>query len=240
MCRHPSDSHVDEREFCAARYNPRVKRLILSIIICLLAGAVINVLVAWGVALTSSRPDAAWELYNAGNVDVGRTTGMLHAAHRASTRSFVNGTLIDRDELVAMLPGTSRLLAEGSGSEHYFGWPRFCQSFRITSRFAPVWSYPWASVSPHATMHDALRIESSPWSGNDVVFLPLRPIWPGFLINTLLYGATLWLLFFGFAMMRRYRRRRRGACPYCRYPRGASDVCSECGRTLPADRSESR
>ena len=63
--------------------------------------------------------------------------------------------------------------------------------------------------------------------------LPLRPIWPGFAVNTLIYAAVLWLLIFSRFALRRFIRQRRGLCPACAYPRGESHVCSECGKPLP-------
>ena len=63
--------------------------------------------------------------------------------------------------------------------------------------------------------------------------LPLRPIPGGFAVNTLFYAAVLWLLIPGPFVLRRFMRVRRGLCPACAYPRGESDVCSECGKALP-------
>jgi hypothetical protein len=63
--------------------------------------------------------------------------------------------------------------------------------------------------------------------------LPLRPIWPGFAINTLLYAGMLWLLFAAPFALRRRRRIKRGLCPKCAYPIGVSDVCTECGADVP-------
>jgi hypothetical protein len=59
--------------------------------------------------------------------------------------------------------------------------------------------------------------------------LPLRPIWPGFAINTMFYAGVLWMLFCGPFALRRMIRRRRGQCPACTYPIGQSPVCTECG-----------
>jgi hypothetical protein len=55
------------------------------------------------------------------------------------------------------------------------------------------------------------------------------PMWPGFAINTVFYAAILWLLFATPFALRRWRRIKRGLCPACAYPVGASDVCTECG-----------
>ncbi len=65
-------------------------------------------------------------------------------------------------------------------------------------------------------------------------FLLMRPIWPGFAINTLLYAALLWLLIPGPFVLRRFLRLRRGLCPKCAYPIGESSVCTECGKPLPS------
>ena len=68
----------------------------------------------------------------------------------------------------------------------------------------------------------------------DGKLLPLRPIWPGFAINTVFYAVVLWLLFAlggtPFALRRR-RRIKRGLCPKCAYDlRGIeSSACPECG-----------
>ncbi len=61
--------------------------------------------------------------------------------------------------------------------------------------------------------------------------LPLRPIWPGFAINTIFYAAILWLLTLGPFNARRFIRRKRGLCINCGYDlRGAEhEVCPECG-----------
>ncbi len=65
--------------------------------------------------------------------------------------------------------------------------------------------------------------------------LPLRPMWPGFAINTIFYAAILWGLTLGpftaCRITRRIVRRRRGHCIKCGYDlRGEFESgCSECG-----------
>ena len=70
--------------------------------------------------------------------------------------------------------------------------------------------------------------------------LPWRPIWPGFALNTVFYAFILWLLVAGPFVLRRWRRIRRGLCPKCAYPLGASDVCTECGAPLIGQASSHR
>ena len=61
--------------------------------------------------------------------------------------------------------------------------------------------------------------------------LPMMPIWPGFAINTIFYGAILWLLILGPFALRRYIRHKHGCCIKCGYDlRGADhEACPECG-----------
>jgi hypothetical protein len=62
--------------------------------------------------------------------------------------------------------------------------------------------------------------------------LPLTPVLPGFVLNTLLYAAILWAPIVGLPACRRRLRHRRGQCPACAYPVGVSPVCTECGEAV--------
>ncbi len=61
--------------------------------------------------------------------------------------------------------------------------------------------------------------------------LPMRPLWPGFAINTIFYATILWLVTLGPFTVRRFIRDKRGRCTKCGYDlRGSSGgVCPECG-----------
>ncbi len=64
--------------------------------------------------------------------------------------------------------------------------------------------------------------------------LPYAVAGLGFGFNTLFYAALLWLLFLGPFTLRRHLRARRGLCPACAYPVGEASVCSECGKAVNA------
>ncbi len=70
------------------------------------------------------------------------------------------------------------------------------------------------------------------------LILPLRPIWPAFLANTLLYATLSQLLVSAPRQLRRHLRARRGLCPACGYPVGEAVVCSECGRAVSSKRHQ--
>jgi hypothetical protein len=105
--------------------------------------------------------------------------------------------------------------------ENVRGWP--CYSLRST----------YTKPHPDAVITVLEGIELTPWTPAAVGWpepriLPTALIWPGFAVNTIFYATLLWLPF----VLRRFVRVRRGLCPACAYPRGESDVCSECGKAL--------
>ncbi len=62
---------------------------------------------------------------------------------------------------------------------------------------------------------------------------PVELIWVGVGVNSMLCAAILLGVIPGPSALRRVVRIKRGLCPACAYPRGESDVCSECGKALP-------
>jgi hypothetical protein len=61
--------------------------------------------------------------------------------------------------------------------------------------------------------------------------LPLDPVLPGFLLNTLVY-ASLPALVLTAAHLRAHRRRRQSRCPACGYPVAGLPTCPECGQAV--------
>ncbi|MEE8156293.1 MAG: hypothetical protein V3T53_15170 [Phycisphaerales bacterium] len=61
--------------------------------------------------------------------------------------------------------------------------------------------------------------------------LPLRPLWPGFAVNTIFYATVLWLLTLGPFIARHAIRHKRRLCPKCAYFLGQAygRGCPECG-----------
>jgi hypothetical protein len=104
--------------------------------------------------------------------------------------------------------GTTRIV-EGALREDGLGWPRLAAHTRTVydQRMPP-------------------RFEDR--------HLPIRPIWPGFAINTIFYAAILWVVFLVPRSVKRLRRRAKGCCIHCGYDlRGQpadSKTCPECGR----------
>jgi hypothetical protein len=93
-------------------------------------------------------------------------------------------------------------------------------------------SYPVGSA---AYTSSTFIISGSGGTGKLKPFLPLRPIWPGFAIDTLGYGLVLYLLYICVKVPRRFfvevSRMRRGCCISCGYQLQYDFVrgCPECG-----------
>ena len=74
------------------------------------------------------------------------------------------------------------------------------------------------------------RGAADPWIASR--FIPLQPLYRGFVANTLFYAVVLWTFLRGPGVARRHLRRRRNLCPECAYPVGARSVCTECGTAV--------
>ena len=64
--------------------------------------------------------------------------------------------------------------------------------------------------------------------------LPLRPLWPGFVLNAMFYATFCWSVLRGPGALRRWRRRRAGCCAGCGYDRiglSMQTPCPECGNS---------
>lgn len=61
--------------------------------------------------------------------------------------------------------------------------------------------------------------------------LPLDPVLPGFVLNTLVYASLPALVLTAFHL-RAQRRRRQSRCPGCGYPVAGLPTCPECGQAI--------
>ena len=236
-----------------------MRRRIFIAAIFLLAGAVVNVAVAWWCAMTSfsAHTEQAIAVYDS-------TIWQVDRISRTGAVVFVS--VWSRGRTV----GPSRLTAQqvrGSGffeadpAELLADWTRIVsptpefesgevsrETQAVSARGLPMLAL-WCETTrrgagrirggfdtgslPLNHWRWLKRIPGGSFLANPRV-LPLRPLWPGFAVNTLFYAVVLWLLIPGPFVLRRLIRRRRGLCPACAYPMGESAVCSECGKRIPA------
>lgn len=100
------------------------------------------------------------------------------------------------------------------------GWP-----FRCLEQ--TDW-YDTTSANPRRESH-RVGFGVPTLSGRTDIILPIRPLFPGLVINSVLYGFVLWIAFAAVSETRRVMRLRRGGCPKCGYDLTGLDGCPECG-----------
>ncbi len=195
-----------------------MKRHLLIIAIWLLLGAVVNVAVAWGCFVS-----ADWVFDTRGlsitEGDVEWWSEHVPAEFPAEPSYFY---------ISSALGYVSRNYSWGLPGHvpHPYHLKRCSAGLPFRSLFIVV-------VGTRNESGDSVLFRSTGLQQGPSFFLPLRPEWPGFAINTIFYAAILWLLIPGPFALRRFLRVRRGLCPKCAYPMGESSVCTECGCELP-------
>ena len=227
-----------------------LKRPLLIIVIFLLLGAVVNVAVAWGLAVS---------VVGRARFEEGAKV-QSHDEKLFAMRLSYLGVRVDslfRTRSVDS-PGGSDLWNEPlptwtkalTPSAEYAAGQRSAESRWDKSYGLPMlamrrtyWMY-FQGSRPHP-IRDGVVVESDSLGlpripsrrRTSAARTPLRPIWPGFIANTIFYAAIMWLLICGLPSLAvgglARLRVRRSLCPKCAYPIGESSVCTECGRELP-------
>jgi hypothetical protein len=206
-----------------------MKRRATKVVLFLLLGAIVNVAVAWACHLTleersaesltrkPTQSEIEWWRQQKPAAFVAEPYGVVE--WRRPGRTTVTLTQNALEGFVATFGDRCQLLRSG--------WP--CPSMEQFS-----WNSPAKAIAVNA---DAMLIPPTwqwPFAERN---LPLRPHWPGFIVNTLVYALTLWIFFAALGRMRRMIRRRRGLCPACAYPVGQSPTCTECGAAVNQNRA---
>jgi hypothetical protein len=238
-----------------------MRRWLFRIVLLLAIGAVINVAVAWGLAIRPASGFLEWYWTTSETRAWGLTIypGEIWIQEGATPYHEYGRTGLTADEFRALLPAWSQLVAlqpseefltTDDFSEHATGWPMHSmRSFEayfyeeglpdVAQRTTGgVLTLPprWLPTLPS----DGTIF--SPVFGNE---LPCIPIWPGFYVNTLLYACAAWLVFFApFTALRftkRARRQRKGLCLCCGYDlRGSASASDACPEAVARPQSRAR
>jgi hypothetical protein len=130
-------------------------------------------------------------------------------------------------------PFISHCIMEG----HEWGGD-FSGAFNAKIKRHRVLDTGWPGLALPAWLKN-LQPGMSDWRMRDA--LPLRPVLPGFLLNSAIHGCLACLVAITCTMIRRAYRRRCGRCADCGYdlrgiPASADRVCPECGRPASSSR----
>ena len=232
-----------------------MKRRLFKLVVFLILGAIVNVAVAWGILaatvwLNSTEepeqevgfwpPDnPEWEIemlrYKGHASFVCNNFSRVHSEFFfRPIREWLPRWAFCRTESPTTVHGLPIYMGNGGLVEQAAGWPLLALQSPYRWTFIPSdgWTTQVELLGPGIVVSTDRKhkIIGLPF------VLPLRPIWPGFAINTMFYVALLWLLTLGPFTARRMIRRKRGRCIKCGYDlRGTEhEVCPECGKELSA------
>jgi len=225
------------------RANMMLRRIFQRILLFLLLGAILNIALAWiiEIVVDKTRP---LSVENRLRITEGST---LH-----DVETFARWGATDHSSAWTRLPVEVPWRRMEGNEDILNRWPDFSEpleNFRNGTQQAEIrnaglrgwpmlalWGetrwYVQANGNSSANeAHGSLRL---PATRSSSFIFPLRPLWPGFAINTVFYAAVLWLPFAAFGRIRRRRRIKRGLCVRCGYPiaPGRSAACSECGTPI--------
>lgn len=240
------------------RYSSPMKRYLLTLTGFLLLGAVVNIAVAWGCALSVDTILGTRVIAHEGSIasELGYARWIVERDSRRggtrfdSRRSHFDYPTVDTPvHPIDLLPKWGAFGDPIAGYESGLiivhrrigdarGWPMLS-----------MWSEPFHAYKSRdegwvvSRGNGGIKTPLPPWHRGTFPlerYLPLRPIWFGFAINTMLYSATaasLWILIRAPFLIRRAVRRKRNQCPHCGYPIGVSAACTECGLPIQTRRT---
>ena len=198
-----------------------MKRRLLFVAVFLLAGAVVNVAVAWGAACW---PRDVYSISSKGNAALSVEDIAWWNKHVAPRcHRHVESAWKKREVGIE-----SRIFMSAATTQGYVVAIHVASGWPARSMSGELWETQGKGTSPRWPWRRAVVVERYGWFA-----IPFRPIWPGFAANTVFYATVLWLLIPGPFALRTFIRVKRGLCPACAYPTGQSDACSECGKPLP-------
>lgn len=205
------------------------RRRAMRLLVLMTGGVVINVLIAWGCLIRFADlcdPLGNEEYDSEVLSDSSRWSGMetwLGWFPAEEERRFAFGASESIYFELATDESGDRAMYQPVGFTHCGGWP--CSALWGGVCWDPD-RKDWSSRRSWAFEFERAN------TGHDIGILPLKPLWPGFVLNSVLYAAILGFSLAAPAAMRRRFRVRRGCCAYCGYPVGGSPVCTECGRPV--------
>lgn len=230
----------------------RVARMFPRIVMCLLAGAFINVGVAWWLGWRVLYQPESLQLANE-PMEAGEFTPQANPSELigpaglslSRTRQFgadhvlwqrVPWTLRWADRPVIPLDTLWPHWGPLAGRDPREVYESMNIPIGHTARGWPMLSM-WCAFEQgtHGRVQGGIHLGHKQTPNTFFVtelVLPLRPIWTGIAVNTLSYASLTWIIITLPLAWRRRRRVRRGLCAECAYPLGSSPVCTECGERV--------
>ncbi len=214
------------------------------LIASILLGLVANLLVAWGFAMlvdvclgvqssgfaVQAKSNSLWEVSRFERLGSLRVASMRSAGLTGGETSWGNPPETLLSPWTELEVPTQSFSISASPYEYRWvearGWPRHALQCNG--------GVDYISGSPRAFINSGIRIGPG-WAGTGPFardrILPIRPVWGGFITNTLTYACGAFLLLVGIRRTRSIRRYRRLRCVACAHQLVEGQIaCPECGR----------
>ena len=217
-----------------------MKCSLYKLALLLILGAILNILVAWSCVLFFPL-DLNHSSYSSVEIKP-------NLRERTYTIEVFGRTRINKMLVRIVEPEPEGFgwcyVPKSNRSYEYVGWPLRGLSCRNSIEYFIIYSsgaayrMPLEGESEKGRIQGGIKIASESITGHRYLngyllwrALPYYPLWPGFIVNTIFYASTLWLILLSPFQLRRVIRRKRGHCIKCGYDlRGTSEGgCPECG-----------
>ena len=236
-----SVTSIANREVPSERILPAMRRWVFLTLVWLVLGAMVNVGVAWWASREevieqnrrfSIDPPTVWL--------PGADGGVTILTRRTSYPWRVAVTLTWPDPVPDGWPA----IPDYVGQEDGLGWTNFIAvGLGASPQLVSFSHYGWPMASlrgwsttlgPSQPSHSLCldvpyRLRNAFPNG----WLPVIPVWPGVLVNSVVYAVPVAMLWLALGAVRRWRRMRANLCVRCGYDlRGlaAQGACPECGK----------
>jgi len=155
---------------------------------------------------------------------------MMFAGRTGVERTYRSGVIPEWTE-VGLSPTTQEAESYARILEQLNGWP--FPAWRGTVRHDRL-----GGAAQYSYCFPGMRT-NYPGAWDVLVVFPYRPVFPGVLYNTAIFGAVLyalcWVIRHYSRRFRRWNRRCLGRCPSCGYDSRGLSTCPECGESLRSD-----
>lgn len=118
------------------------------------------------------------------------------------------------------------------------GWPLACMRRVTSARWPMTSSLLPRQIRPDNVLYAGVNLLKHPNpAGISIVpdgraYLPVLPVWGAFAASSATYAVPVAAIWVAVLSLRARRRSRKDLCVACGYPRGASPVCTECGKPV--------